>query len=160
MAWPRSSFAPTRKSAVLRLPDGAPLPVTVVTLVTTDDPFNHVGELYYLQVVRQFPWLLNAALMGARCQTYLKNVDTFAAELLVAAGAQECDTMLGVPTSRNHLLRPYLEAARLLHSGINDVTTSVRRDPGAGSTSDLSFAERHALPPCGGGPGHAALVGR
>jgi len=52
--------------------------------------------------------------------------------------------MLGVRTTRENLLRPYSEAARSVHAGIVDVTTLVRRDPGAGSTSNLSYAERQA----------------
>jgi len=52
--------------------------------------------------------------------------------------------MLGVPTKREELLRPYLEAARSLHADIVDVTALVRREPSAGSASKLSFAERQA----------------
>ncbi len=52
--------------------------------------------------------------------------------------------MLGVPTKREDLLRPYLESARILHDGIVDLTTLLRRGCGAGSRSELSFAERQA----------------
>jgi adenine/guanine phosphoribosyltransferase-like PRPP-binding protein len=82
--------------------------------------------------------------MGARCQLYVDHVTEIATQLVTAAGIQECDVMLGVPTTRGDLLRPYLEAARSLHGGIVDLTTVVRREPGAGSTSRLSFAERQA----------------
>jgi len=138
---PRPSvFTPTVTSTIVRVP----VTVTVVTLVTTKDPFHEAGELYYLQVIRQYPSLLANECMAARCQLYLDHVAEFAAQLVTAARVQECDAMLGVPTTLENLLQPYLEAARSLHPGIVDVTTLVRREPGAGSTSKLSFAERQA----------------
>jgi hypothetical protein len=118
--------------------------LTVVTLVTTKDPFNHAGELYYLQAIRQLPWLLEGELMAARCQVYLDNVAAIAAQLVSAAGAQECDAMLGVPTTRMDLLRPYLDAAQATNPDIVEVTGLVHRDPDAGSTCTLSFTERQS----------------
>jgi hypothetical protein len=144
MGLPASVFTPTRVSMTLHIPAGPTVPVTVETLVTTKDPFNQAGELYYLQVVRQFPWLLESELMAARCQAYLDHVSAFAVQLVSAAGVDDCDAMVGVPTNRGELLRPYLEAARTVHAGIVDVTPLVHRDPDAGSTSEFSFAERQA----------------
>jgi len=67
--------------------------------------------------------------------------------------AGPCGLSLPPPATRGKLVRqrsqdigklerPYLEAARSLHADIADVTPLVRREPGAGSTSKLAFAER------------------
>jgi hypothetical protein len=120
------------------------MPVTVVSLVTTKSPFREAGELYYLQVIRQQPSLLANELMAARCQLYLDHVAEFAAQLVTAADVLTCDSMLGVPTTRENLLRPYLEAARTIQPSILDLTALVRREPGTGSTSNLSFSERQS----------------
>ena len=137
-------FKPAATNTAVHVPDRPRVPVTVVTLVTTKDPFHGAGELYYLQVIRQHPSLLAGELMAARCQLYLDHVAELAAQLVTAPGVQECDAMLGVPTTREDLLRPYLEAARSMQPNILDLTPLVHREPGAGSTSKLSFAERQA----------------
>lgn len=143
MALHRTVFTSSRTSMTLHIPEGPRVPLTVVTLVTTRRPFDEAGELYYLQVIRQFPWLLEGELMAARCQMYVDHVGELA-QLAIAAGVQECDTMIGVPTMRGELLLPYLRAARGVNPAIADVTGLIRRDPGAGSTCKLSFAERQA----------------
>ena len=137
-------FAPIAMPTRINVPEASGIPATVVTLFVTIEPFKEAGELYYLHVIRQNPSALSGTLMSARCQLYLDHVSEIAAQLVTAAGVQNCDAMVGVPTRREELLRPYLDAARSLHPGIVDLTSLVRRDPEAGSTSGLSFAERQA----------------
>ena len=99
-------FTPTVMPTTVCIPERPPVPVTVVTLVTTQNPFHEADELYYLQVIRQNPALLSGDCMAARCQLYLDHAAEIAAQLVTAAGVQECDAMLGVPTTHEDLLRP------------------------------------------------------
>jgi predicted amidophosphoribosyltransferase len=137
-------FTPVTNKVNVLLPNEEAVPATVVTLVTTPDPFRDAGPLYYLQVIRQNPSLMSGVVMAARCQAYLDNVTEIAMQLVTAAGADKCDAVVGVPTTHEDLLQPYIMAAQLKHEGITDLTKLVRRKPEAGSQSGLSFTERQA----------------
>src|SRR5207249_11379706 len=63
-------FTSNRTSMTIHITEGPAVPVTVVTLATTTRPFDEAGELYYLQVIRQFPSLLEGELMAARYKLY------------------------------------------------------------------------------------------
>lgn len=139
-----SVFTPTITSTTVHIPDRPSMPVTLVTLVTMLYPYHSAGEFYCLQALRHHPKLLRGERLRLRCRRYCENVDGFAAQLVFAAGVDACDALLGVPTRRRRLQRPYLAAARAGQPGIVDLTTLVRRDRDAGSESELSFAERQA----------------
>ena len=139
-----SVFTPKITGATVHIPAGPSVPLMVVTLVTTRNPYDAAGELYCLQALRQHPKLLRGERLRLRCRRYCENVDGFAARLVLAAGVSACDALLGVPTRRGRLQRPYLAAARAIRPGIVDLTKLVRRVGDAGSESKLSFAERQA----------------
>jgi hypothetical protein len=117
-----SVFTPTITSTTVHIPDGPSIPLRLVTLVTTGDPYHAAGEIYCLQVLRQHPKLLRGERLRLRCWRYCEKVDGFAAQLVLAAGVDACDALLGACSARTWP-RPALAIPALLISRHSCVVT-------------------------------------